>query len=159
MRDGVPKVQEAEETQQPCQPACSCANPGDHACHPLRAPLSRKAKATHAHGKELAPAPSDNDPLSSVPSDTEKKGAAKQHAAATRRSNRVGELQPPPFPEDALKAAFIDPTFVKEFQKKLDEFEEKDTAAKEALVALRASADAVQQTVETFVATWMARDQ
>ncbi|KAJ5121361.1 uncharacterized protein N7515_009322 [Penicillium bovifimosum] len=121
---------------------------------PLRTPLSREAKTTHAHahGKEPSPAP-DND---AVPSDAEKKGAA----AATRHP-RVSELNPPPFPEDTLEAACaldVHTTFVKELQNKLDEYEEKVTAANEACVALRASANAVQHAMDTWVATWMASD-
>ncbi|KAJ5142755.1 uncharacterized protein N7515_001542 [Penicillium bovifimosum] len=61
---------------------------------PLRTPLSRKAKTTHAHahaaGKEPTPPPTDNE---AAPSDDEKKGAA----AATRRP-RVSEMNPPPSP-------------------------------------------------------------
>ncbi|KAJ5124767.1 uncharacterized protein N7515_008592 [Penicillium bovifimosum] len=137
------------------QPAVA-STPAALPATPLRTPLSRKAKTSHehAHGKEPTPPPTDNE---AAPSDAEKKGAA----AATRRP-RVSELSPPPFPKDTMKAACalsIHTTFIKEVQRTLDAFEEKLAATNEACVAMRASADVVQQTVDTWMATWTARGQ
>ncbi|KAJ5142753.1 uncharacterized protein N7515_001540 [Penicillium bovifimosum] len=109
---------------------------------PLRTPLSRKAKNTNAAAKEPSPVP-DNE---AAPSDAEKKGAA----AATRRPRGTME---------AACALSIHTTFIKEVQRTLDDFEEKVAATNEACVAMRASADAVQQTVDTWVTAWTARGQ
>jgi hypothetical protein len=74
----------------------------------------------------------------------------------------VAERQAPTIPDDPVEAACalsVHTTFTRELQMKLDEFDEKVVAAREAHEAVMASAEAVQRTVETWVATWMAGGQ
>ncbi|KAJ5121372.1 uncharacterized protein N7515_009333 [Penicillium bovifimosum] len=74
IRDGVPKVQGAEKRCTNLNKPADAPTPAMMPATPVRAPLGRKAKATHAVAKELSPAPSnDSDALSSAPPDVEKK--------------------------------------------------------------------------------------